>query len=227
MGAVDPIPAAKEAGLQIAAGVWRRSGEAKVQADIDAIVSGIKAYPGTVMAVYVGNEDLANGFDVITVASYVTRVRRALSANGITDVPIGSVQRDLDFLHAPALADVCDVVGVFIYPYFGSSINAKVGGKARLTETGWPTSGDFNGHVGSTELAKAYWHAYCTWSEARAGTTTPFYFQYRDVADKTRDYNAHFGLVEGSTSAWKFDAHATMSSTTPVVVHDSSMFDCS
>ncbi|KAF0719328.1 Aste57867_1112 [Aphanomyces stellatus] len=231
MGSANAISAAKKAGLQIAAGVWLRSGEGKIQADIDAIVSGIKGNPGTVIAVYVGNEDLANGMSADAVTGYVNRVKGALAGTG---VPVGSVQIDGDFLNAPGLAAACDIVGVNIYPYFGSSpasinnpiddltarfnaVNSKYGGKAKLTETGWPTSGTYNGHVGSYDNAKAYWNAYNSWSYGSGGGA-PFYFQYRDIAGKSPEYEAHFGLVDGS-GAWKFDVApsppATAAPTTP------------
>ncbi|ETV69763.1 hypothetical protein H257_14600 [Aphanomyces astaci] len=217
MGNTNAIAAAAKAGLQIAAGVWIRSGDAKIQADIDAVAAGIKAYPGTVVAVYVGNEDLANGVSEQTVINKVNQAKASLSALG---VPIGSVQVDGDFLSAGRLADACDVVGVNIYPYFGSSpdsilkpindlnarwkqVTAKFGGKAKLTETGWPTSGTYNGHVGSYDNAKAYWQSYSDWSYGNGGGV-PFYFQHKDMPNKSPEFEANFGLID-SYGNWKFD----------------------
>ncbi|ETV92501.1 hypothetical protein H310_13186 [Aphanomyces invadans] len=226
MGSTNAIVAAAKAGLQIAAGVWIRSGDAKVQADIDAIAAGIKAHPDTVVAVYVGNEDLSNGVSEQTVVARVNQVKASLSRLG---VPVGSVQVDGDFLGAGALAAACDVVGVNIYPFFGSSpdsisrpiydlntrwmrVTAKYGGKAKLTETGWPTTGTYNGHVGNFANAKAYWESYSEWSYGNGGGI-PFYFQHRDIAGKAPEYEAHFGLVDGSGN-WKFDVAPPPSSPT-------------
>ncbi|RHY49154.1 hypothetical protein DYB34_007238 [Aphanomyces astaci] len=238
MGNTNAIAAAAKAGLQIAAGVWIRSGDAKIQADIDAVAAGIKAYPGTVVAVYVGNEDLANGVSEQTVINKVNQAKASLSALG---VPIGSVQVDGDFLSAGRLADACDVVGVNIYPYFGSSpdsilkpindlnarwkqVTAKFGGKAKLTETGWPTSGTYNGHVGSYDNAKAYWQSYSDWSYGNGGGV-PFYFQHKDMPNKSPEFEANFGLIDIFTTQANATPIATASTAPGPEQRDPSLFN--
>ncbi|KAF0775295.1 hypothetical protein AaE_001004, partial [Aphanomyces astaci] len=106
--------------LQVAAGVWLR-GPIAFEDDLKAAVDGVKRHPTNVMAVYVGNEDLDHGWSAEQVVDKIRVVRAAFAAQGLGNVPIGTVQTDGQFLANPDLAAACDVVGVNIYPFFDSS----------------------------------------------------------------------------------------------------------
>ncbi|RHY71352.1 hypothetical protein DYB26_000375 [Aphanomyces astaci] len=226
---VNLIDAAAKAGLQVAAGVWLR-GPIAFEDDLKAAVDGVKRHPTNVMAVYVGNEDLDHGWSAEQVVDKIRVVRAAFAAQGLGNVPIGTVQTDGQFLANPDLAAACDVVGVNIYPFFDSSAFSMLfpvdnldkryaamvrtfGQKVRLTETGWPSAGISQGnYVSSRANARQYFKDYEVWVAGLTGASSqwPFYFQFADVPAKG-GFEAHFGLsVDGAS--WKFDVVPT---TTP------------
>ncbi|OQS06051.1 hypothetical protein THRCLA_01885 [Thraustotheca clavata] len=216
---INLIDAAAKANLKIAAGIWIRDATI-FQNDIQAVIAGVKAHPNTVLAIYVGNEEIFNGWNATQVISYVEAVRGALADNAITTIPVGSVQTDGDFLDHPELASVCDIVGVNIYPFFSSSplailfpmqdlttrfnavANKYGANRVKLTETGWPTAGvSYGTPVSSFSTAQSYFNSYISWSTTSGGDC-PFYFQFQDVTTK-QGYEAHFGLTSDGVT-WKF-----------------------
>ncbi|CAK4807939.1 unnamed protein product [Aphanomyces euteiches] len=222
---VNLIDSAAKAGLKIAAGIWLR-GPIAFADDLQATIDGTKRNPNSVLSIYVGNEDLDNGWNVTQVIDKIKAVKTAFAAAGLANIPIGTVQTDAQMIAHPELGAVCDVVGVNIYPFFEpapmdspidsldrrySAMKAAHGSKIRLTETGWPTAdASFLKYIADTPSARQYFKGYQAWA-ARAITTESFYFQFADVPPKG-GYEAHFGLSADSIS-WKFDVEPTVAPT--------------
>jgi exo-beta-1,3-glucanase (GH17 family) len=142
--------------------------------DIQAAISAATKYPESVLAIYAGNENLKNGdfgsSSADEIIAVISKVKSALKGTKGANVPVGTVQRLEEWLHATdadRVAAASDVVGVNIYPFFAkggesdmigaldaqwTQIVDKVGSsKARLTETGWPSQPAGrrgNGHAG-------------------------------------------------------------------------------
>ncbi|KAF0697459.1 Aste57867_11843 [Aphanomyces stellatus] len=225
----NAVAAAAKAGLPLTAGIWTRHGSAFMTNDIAALVQGMKAHPNTVQAIYVGNEELANGVPQATVIGNINTVRAAVRAAGFS-TPVGTVSTDANAIAFPSVAAACDIVGVNIYAFFGSDFASfgphpiqdmdtrwrKIvhlyGDKAHLTETGWPSGGSNNGpHVSSMDNAKMYFAAFVQW-DGNNGGGNPFYFMFHDNPKKG-EYEAAFGLATADAK-WKFDGPAGMTAVT-------------
>ncbi|RHY81918.1 hypothetical protein DYB26_006417 [Aphanomyces astaci] len=220
----NAIDVAAEAGLKIYAGVWIRTDEGSINADMQAVVDGVRRNPSVVKGVFVGNEELHEGIDQWTVLARVRQMRQRLQAAGLGWVPVGSVQVDGNWAGAGALANECDLIGVNIHPFFSAASvstwnpieDLKVrwnamynayGGRAVLTETGWPTSGSqFYGHWPSFDTAKNYYFQVLEWAKANGGNM-PSHFMFHDNALKPTDFEKAFGLA-WSNGVWKWDAPA-------------------
>ncbi|OQR98950.1 glycoside hydrolase [Thraustotheca clavata] len=218
----NPIDFAAKYNLQLQAGIWLRSGDSKINQDLQAIIDGIHRHPNTVTVVFVGNEDLSNGWSLGSLMGTIGYVRSRLQQAGI-NVPVGTVQIDGDWLNNRNLASVSDVIGVNIHPFFGGSQNSKTnpiedlkarwnqmwnafGGKVQLVETGWPHQGPNSwGHQPSDWMAQDYYYKVQQWAAAGNGGAQPTYFMYHDNPNKG------WGTVEGSfaladpSGNWKFD----------------------
>ncbi|ETV82839.1 hypothetical protein H257_04617 [Aphanomyces astaci] len=220
-GAFNHIEVAAQAGLQIYAGIWIQSGN--VEGDMAAAVYGAKKYPGTVKAILVGNEELMVGLSASFVIDKVNRMKQLLREAGVSNVPVGSVQMDGSWFGNPGLADVCDVMGVNIHPFFSATDISKTrpiedlktrwqnlvnrfGHKSIVvTEAGWPTSGSpLNGHVPSTDTAKQFINDMRDWAAGGGGGDMPAYFMFHDNPSKSMDFEKSFGLA-GTDGVWKFD----------------------
>ncbi|KAG9402953.1 hypothetical protein AC1031_006491 [Aphanomyces cochlioides] len=222
-GSRNAIDAAADAGLKIYAGVWIRTDENSINADMQAVVDGVKRNPKIVKGVYVGNEELANGINQQTVINRVKQMKQMLSAAGYGSIPVGSVQVDGDWLKAPDLAAACDIIGANIHPFFSSGANSttnplsdldtrwkalynKFGSKVVVTETGWPTSGgDYCGHKPSMSMTMSFYSQFQNWARTNGGDM-PALFGFHDNPNKSPDYEVSFGLA-WSNGNWKFDAN--------------------
>ncbi|KDO35381.1 hypothetical protein SPRG_22050 [Saprolegnia parasitica CBS 223.65] len=209
-GGKNMIDAAAKAGLSIAVGVWIEGGN--WDKELQAAIDGTKRHPGSVKAIYIGNEELHKGWGAGAVVDAINKGKSAIRAAGL-NVPVGTVQIDGDFLRNPQVADACDSIGVNIYPFFSgpesitnpmgdlnarwSAITKKWGGKARITETGWPsTGGSYNGHHSTYDNAKSYFDKFNDWAGSNGGDTT-YYFMFKDVPNKG-GYETHFGVMDGN-----------------------------
>ncbi|KAF0700079.1 Aste57867_9358 [Aphanomyces stellatus] len=221
-GLRNHIDAAADAGLTIYAGVWIK--DKNWEDDMRAAVAGAKNHPSSVKAIMVGNEEIFDGkWDQWFVMDKVKKMKQMLADAGLGFIKVGSVQTDGDWLtKAGDLANIVDVVGVNIHPFFGASDNAKYnpiedlkarwnamtgryGNKVLLTETGWPTHGStWNGHVPSMDTAQKYVTQVGQWANAGNGGDAPAHFMYHDNPTKWADYEKAFGLA-WSTGDWKFD----------------------
>ncbi|EQC29342.1 hypothetical protein SDRG_13011 [Saprolegnia diclina VS20] len=219
----NAIDAASDNNLPIYAGIWLRNGM-DYNAEVNAVIDGCKRHGDIVKAVFVGNEDISNGWNQWQVRDKVNDVRGRLRAAGI-NVRVGTVQTDGDWLNNPDLANACDIMGVNIYAFFGGSPNSwnnpisdldarwnqmtnKFGGnKLLLTETGWPFGGGNNGnHVSNWGNAVDYFNKVNAWSSSKGGEN-PIYFMYHDNPNKG-GYEAQFG-VANANGDYKFDFSAT------------------
>ncbi|KAG9402950.1 hypothetical protein AC1031_006488 [Aphanomyces cochlioides] len=219
----NAIDAAADAGLKIYAGVWIRTDENSINADMQAVVEGVRRHPWNVKGVFVGNEELSNGIDQWTVLGRVRQMKQKLIDAGYGWIPVGSVQVDGDWFRAPDLAAGCDLIGANIHPFFSAgpdstwnplgdldvrwkNIYAKFGAKAVVTETGWPTAGgQFNGHWPSMDMTKSYYTQFQNWARTNGGDM-PAFFVFHDNTNKSPDYEVSFGLA-WSNGYWKFDAN--------------------
>ncbi|KAH9159504.1 hypothetical protein LEN26_002308 [Aphanomyces euteiches] len=202
-GSRNAIDSAADAGLKIYAGVWIRTDENSINADMQAVVDGVKRNPKIVKGVYVGNEELANGIDQQTVINRVKQMKQKLSDAGYGWIPVGSVQVDGDWFGAPDLAAACDIIGANIHPW--KALYNKFGSKVVLTETGWPTSGgDYGGHKPGMSMTKSFYSQFQNWARNNGGDM-PSFFIFNDNPNKSPDYQASFGLA-WSNGSWKFDA---------------------
>ncbi|ETW10305.1 hypothetical protein H310_00645 [Aphanomyces invadans] len=220
----NAIDVAAEAGLKIYAGVWIRTDEASINADMQAVVDGVRRNPSVVKGVFVGNEELHVGIDQWTVLGRVRQMRQRLQAAGFGWVPVGSVQVDGNWGGASALANECDLIGVNIHPFFSAAsvstwnpledlktrwnaMYKAYGNRAVLTETGWPTSGSqYYGHWPNFDTAKNYYFQVLEWSKGNGGNM-PSHFMFHDNTLKPTDFEKSFGLA-WSNGAWKWDAPA-------------------
>nr|AIG56485.1 secreted protein [Achlya hypogyna] len=219
-GSRNVIDAASDHGLGIYAGVWIRGPD--YYNDIQAIIDGYYRHPHALKAVFVGNEDLDNGWNVQQVIDKVNEVRNRLRAANI-QVRVGSVQTDGGWLNNPRLADACDIMGVNIYSFFGGSLegrwNAMVsrfgGNKLMITETGWPFGGgSYGGNVASYSNAVNYFNQVASWYSAGNGGEDVMYFMFHDNPGKSPDYEKQFGLAD-SNANWKFNFAAPTRSSSP------------
>ncbi|KAF0699703.1 Aste57867_9752 [Aphanomyces stellatus] len=220
-GARNHIEVAAEVGLSIYAGVWIKDGG--WEADMQAAVDGARRFPNSIKAILVGNEEILEGKDQWFVIDKVNRMKSMLQAAGVWNVKVGSVQTDGDWLNkAGELANVCDVIGVNIHPFFGASDNSKwnpiedlkarwnamtwrFGDKVVLTETGWPTHGTpQNGHVPSMDTALKYVKQVNEWAKGGNGGDAPAHFMFADNPNKGPNFEKAFGLA-WSNAAWKFE----------------------
>ncbi|CAK4084190.1 unnamed protein product [Aphanomyces euteiches] len=220
-GTKNAIDAAAQAGLKIYAGVWIRTDEASITADMQAVVDGVKRNAWAVKGVLIGNEDIFNKIDQNTVLSRVNQMKKLLKDAGYSSIPVGSVQTDGDWLSATTLAAGCDIIGVNIHPFFSSwpdstwnpigdldnrwkAIYAKYGSKAVVTETGWPSAGSqYNGHWPSMDTTKSFFSQFQTWARNNGGDM-PTFFMFHDNTNKSPDYEVSYGLA-WSNGYWKFD----------------------
>ncbi|OQS06781.1 glycoside hydrolase [Thraustotheca clavata] len=216
---VNAVDAAAKAGLKIAAGVWIRANNYK--ADLDAAIDGARRHPDTVHAIFIGNEDLlGNAVSIDFVVLKVQEAKDKLKQAGLK-IKIGSVQTDGDWMRAPQLAAICDILGVNIYPFFGGSsvsasnpiqdldarwntVKQQYGDKVLLTETGWPNDGgNYGAHVSNQANAQAYFQAFKHWVQQGNGGSIPYYFMFHDNPSK-HGFERYFGLADTSAH-WKYD----------------------
>ncbi|RHZ15774.1 hypothetical protein DYB26_006255 [Aphanomyces astaci] len=212
---VNIIDVAATVGLKIATGIPVDS--SRFELDLTAVVAGAKRNPSAVQAVYVGNEDLLQGFDAGRLVGLIQQVKRRLVDAGLPSIPVGTVQTDGSFLEFPYVTDVCDVMGVNIHPFFSHgqpmanfearwrNMKAKFpASKLRMTETGWPTAGGYSptGQDANEATSSAFFKAFYSWHQ-KEQSDMPFWFMYQDVPSKG-GFETYFGLsrVDGS---WKID----------------------
>ncbi|RHZ00405.1 hypothetical protein DYB35_012020 [Aphanomyces astaci] len=207
MGNQNAITVAANAGLKIAAGVWLLGN--RYQEDLDAAIAGAKANPNAVQVIFIGNEELHQGWNAARLTSVVQDAKAKLAAAGVR-VPVGIVQTDGDLLANPGLADLVDIVGANIHPFFSGApdsttdpikdlkrryeaVVAKFGSKVRVTEVGWPSQGgSFQGHTASAALSEKFYYDVKGWQQSTG--TAAYYFMYHDNLGKG-GFESYFGIA--------------------------------
>ncbi|OQR91788.1 glycoside hydrolase [Achlya hypogyna] len=216
MGSQNAIDVAAEVGLKMAAGIWLLGD--RFETDLKAVIDGAKRHPDTVQVVYVGNEELHNGWNAEQLTAKIHEVKGRLKSAGV-NVRVGTVQIDGDYLKYPSIADACDVIGVNIHPFFSGgpasvltpivdfktrwdAMKTKFGDKIRMTESGWPTQGgNFGQHEANFQRAQDYYNAMLQW-EASEQSETPYYFMFHDNRAKG-GFEAYFGIANPD-GKWKW-----------------------
>ncbi|RHY76788.1 hypothetical protein DYB30_011602 [Aphanomyces astaci] len=215
MGNQNAITVAANAGLKIAAGVWLLGN--RYHEDLDAAIAGAKANPNAVQVIFIGNEELHQGWNAARLTSVVQDAKAKLAAAGVR-VPVGIVQTDGDLLANPGLADLVDIVGANIHPFFSGApdsttdpikdlkrryeaVVAKFGSKVRVTEVGWPSQGgSFQGHTASAALSEKFYYDVKGWQQSTG--TAAYYFMYHDNLGKG-GFESYFGIAHPN-GQWKF-----------------------
>jgi glucan endo-1,3-beta-D-glucosidase len=189
---IEAIPAAVASGTRLLLGLWASGGDTVIDNEINALTAALKNNPGMaklVDGISVGSEDLYRisnldpkkevGATAEVVASYITKVKKAISSIGLKDVPVGHVDTFTSWVdnNNKAVVDAADFLGMDAYPYFQNTMPNSIGvGKGLfdsaleqtksfsqgkpvwVTETGWPISGPLSGAgVANTANAKKYW----------------------------------------------------------------------
>ena len=150
------IPTAKELGLTVSLGIGLRLDATLNGAEIDRALAVIKANPGVIDRVFVGNEvlegDLGPGSGALR--GYIGRIKAALADTGIK---VGTGEPWSAWIDHPEVAAMCDFIGADIEPYrdgvpvagaaaytlqrYQQLVKAYPDKTVIIAETGWPTAG--------------------------------------------------------------------------------------
>lgn len=206
---VPVTPAAAANGVKLYLGVYMTN-EAWYANQVNDAIAAVKAYPDTILAILVGNENIQpmGPYTPQEVSNRITNLRARVRAETGRNIPVGTVQRATEWLETgdrnaiAALAANCDLIGVNIYPFFDANYNpswplaildgvwdkmvAKYpAAKLRLTEVGFPTDGAPLSYapknVPSIANSKAFYTAFRSWSPS-AGGGEAFWFMFFDRA---------------------------------------------
>ncbi|CAK5181615.1 unnamed protein product [Aphanomyces euteiches] len=219
-GSCNAIDAAADAGLKIYAGVWIRTDENSINADMQAVIDGIRRRVGSTT-----EERMDVGSNDVTSSSEVWRFKPvAVHLHGADwDRSIASSREHLlhlldtidhsllvDSIRELFVADVdaLDDLWVALHPLDTrwKALYNKFGAKVVLTETGWPTSGGgYCGHKPSMSMAMSLYSQFQNWAGTNGGDM-PAFFVFHDNPNKSPDYEVSFGLA-WSNGNWKFDAN--------------------
>ena len=152
---LDQVPAlAAKAGLKVIQGIWLGSSRLKNLAQISTVVGLVKAYPGVITSVVVGNEVLLRG--EMTSADLAATIR---SVKSQVAVPVTYADVWEYWLRNREVYEAVDFVTIHILPYWEDlPIRAKYaaahvdairrrmavafpGKEILIGETGWPSQG--------------------------------------------------------------------------------------
>jgi len=154
---------ASQYGMKIFASIYDLS---SVASEAQVIISAVNGNWGIIDTISVGNEDVNNGVPISTVASAMAQAQSVLSAAGFNGNLV-HVDTQNAFESNPSMCTP-SVAGSYIaantHPFFNpqtpaeqgasfvstqigllESCAAGVGGRVRVTETGWPKQGDSDG----------------------------------------------------------------------------------
>jgi exo-beta-1,3-glucanase (GH17 family) len=215
---IPVAPYAAKYGIKLYIGVYMTD-QSWYRDQVNAAVDAFKKYPGTVQAILVGNENLKpNG--PYSANDIIVKMNELRDLTG-RSVPVGTVQRITEWVNPQLssetrrLADASDIIGVNIYPFFGSydynnpsqpldqqwkkMIDQYGSAKLRLTETGFPSSGGKSPSGVNADLNTqiSYFNAVANWKPSH-GQGPAFWFAFYDRRpdDNTvpGEFEKHFGL---------------------------------
>lgn len=197
---------AKSMGLKTLVGAWLGSDKDLNEQEIEGLIR--LARDGYVDIASVGNEVMyRKDLSEEELLEYIRRVKEA-----IPGIPVGYVDAYYEFVHRPAITDICDVILANCYPYwegchidysliymkqmYQQAVKAANGKRVIITETGWPSQG---GHlqaaVAGEENFMRYFINAQLWS--KEDDIEMFYFSSFDEAwkvDGEGDVGAHWGI---------------------------------
>ncbi|TDH67501.1 hypothetical protein CCR75_009290 [Bremia lactucae] len=211
MGGVNIISVAAAANVKVSVGV-QMNDLAAVDLEIEAVCKGYAENPQAVEAIYVGNECLKNkDFGTVSAEQLVKYINQVKACTGGA-VPVGTVQRINEWMTASDIdlvASACDLRGSNIYPFFTPGTQTPIEkfkiqfdqlaskydvNTIRVTETGWPSSGEVAfGNTPSLEVMQQYLNDFTEWSK---GKSESFWFMMFDstVSYTGAEYEKHFGV---------------------------------
>jgi len=154
---------ASQYGMKIFASIFDLS---QVESEAQAIISAVNGNWGIIDTISVGNEDVNNGVAISTVASAMAQAKSILSGAGFNGNLV-HVDTQNAFESNPSMCNP-SVAGSYIaantHPFFNAQTSADqgasfvstqigilescaagVGGRVRISETGWPKQGSSNG----------------------------------------------------------------------------------
>ncbi|KAJ1946068.1 hypothetical protein FBU59_002125 [Linderina macrospora] len=209
--------------LDVYAGIWVSDGASRVQSDLESFVSAVKAHPGLVKGVSVGNEDLFKGMAESTLIGYINQVRSRLQSEGLSSIPVSTTDTDAKITSSVIAA--VDLVQVNIYAVFdatftsisnsvqsvitrANNIRGMAGSKpVRLGETGWASAGTATACPLTLANQKEYAQAFrCA---AKNSNLDYFFFEAKNADWKPGAtlLEKSFGLFDSSFNA-KFDLNS-------------------
>ncbi len=165
------VPVAKALGLKVSVGIWLGRDATKNGPEIDRAVATIKANPGTVDRVFVGNETLVrHDLGESALRAYMGRVKSALEG---LNIEVGTAEPWNNWIDNPKLAERADFIGAHIFPYWDGVPEAEATAyvtrrykelqaafpnkKIVIAETGWPAAGpQYKGAIPSPAAQARY-----------------------------------------------------------------------
>jgi exo-beta-1,3-glucanase (GH17 family) len=195
--------------------------------EVQDAISSANTYPGCVVGIAVGSEDITNWDYTVRHKSMEQRILSDIMTikNGLQQaIPVGSAQQDGAFLKLAGYNDqlsndliaALDFVGANIYPYWDKpyvteseghavfrtrydAVKAKFTQPIIVTEEGWPSESNQNQNPHASVGAEA---AYYSWWQNRAGrdTFSSYYFGMFDKLPSPSDSGAdiYFGLCKAT-----------------------------
>lgn len=210
MGGAENVGAiTHEMGFKIATGAWLSTDLSANEHELELLISAAKR--GEVDLAIIGSETLfRNDLTGAELTEYLRRFKEE-----VPNVPVMTCDVEEKLFAHPEVMEVCDIVGLHIYPYwhgislaksmeYVSAWHRKLSGfsgkEVLITETGWPSGGDTRGEaVASPGNAKWYFDDFIGWAHKRG--VRYFYFEAFDEA-----WKAQFEGPQGATwGRWKED----------------------
>ncbi|WP_407121945.1 beta-(1-6) glucans synthase [Bradyrhizobium sp. STM 3561] len=201
---LDQIPElAARAGLKVVQGIFLDKDQQKNRAQISTAIRLAREYPGTVIALVVGNETLLR--KDITVSDLADTIR---SVKAQVSVPVTYADVWEFWLSSRELYDAVDFVTIHILPYWenvpipaeaaathADAIRRQVaaafpGKEILIGEVGWPSQGRMRGSALPSRI-----------NQARVVS---------EVLDLARRENFRFNLFEAYDESWKREIEGTV-----------------
>ncbi|KAJ9060108.1 Cell surface mannoprotein mp65 [Entomophthora muscae] len=214
---------------KVLVGIWTRSGEERIQSDINQVTAVIKnpRFQRFIASITVGNEERYNNIPEHVIIGNIARVRSHLAQQGIY-LPVSTV--DTYKLWTPNMMQHSDIIYSNIYPFHvrshgdGSVKTAVQGALAELqelrkripsgkqlvvSETGWATSGSAPVSFRAPDVSDqhAYIAAFQCLVAIKEGIPSYFLEAYDASWKKDATAEKHFGILDKFTYKLKANAN--------------------